>query len=204
MWEHTRAAVIKLARAAPRPRGSSIAHGRKAVRARSAILDKTLALSLFFFATVFENPVGARSAQVRSSHATEFQDAVYNRPGGYSIWFAICTTMPLVPGRSGLLTPSRSPRWGITLPDLDTRAATTTSAKSESFADGFMAIESSNENARGRSLTLTRTAASGMRPPCAGRASTNTVSSGAARAASAGASLTVPLTRAAFAVATDD
>ncbi|HEY5291162.1 MAG TPA: hypothetical protein VIJ43_02495 [Burkholderiales bacterium] len=73
-----RTAALALARTAARPRGSPIAHGRKAVRAQSAILDKTPALSLLLSITVFsvrmvfirtENTVGARSAQGRPTRS---------------------------------------------------------------------------------------------------------------------------------------
>jgi hypothetical protein len=62
-----------VARTKSRPRGSPIAHGRKAVRTQSAILDKTdpkalvlLAITMFLVRMVFirtKNMVGARSAQ---------------------------------------------------------------------------------------------------------------------------------------------
>jgi hypothetical protein len=65
-----------VARTKNRPRGSPIAHGRKAVRTQSAILYmyKTPAQALLLFKTVFsaqmvficaENTVGARGAQIR-------------------------------------------------------------------------------------------------------------------------------------------
>jgi hypothetical protein len=61
------------ARTKTRPRGSPIAHGQKAVRTQSAILDKTgpkalllLTITVFLVRMVFirtKNTVGARSAQ---------------------------------------------------------------------------------------------------------------------------------------------
>jgi hypothetical protein len=67
-----------IARTASRPRGSPIAHGRKAVRPQSAILSKTQKTSLELTETVFsvrmlfiraENTVGARSAQLQLRRA---------------------------------------------------------------------------------------------------------------------------------------
>jgi hypothetical protein len=74
--------VNELARTAARPRGSPIAHGRKAVRVQSAILYKGNPKPVLFSSiTVFsarmvfiraEDTVGARSAQVRWSQVTAF------------------------------------------------------------------------------------------------------------------------------------
>ncbi len=69
-----------------------------------------------------------------------------------------------------------------------------TSLNAEIFAVGAIARESSSVNRNGSSLTRARTTATGMREPSAGRANTNTESSGRTFAASAGLSVTVPLT----------
>ena len=74
-----------------------------------------------------------------------------------------------------------------------TRAATTISAKLDIFISGDIAIESSSENLKGRSLTCFLTIASGIFGPCAARATMNTVSSGAAVRARVGLSVMVPL-----------
>jgi hypothetical protein len=59
-----RTAALTLARTAPRPRGSPIARGPKAVRTQSAILYKNKAKPLLLLT------VTARSAQIRAWHAT--------------------------------------------------------------------------------------------------------------------------------------
>jgi len=71
------------ARTKTHPRGSPIAHGQKAVRTQSAILWKDnpkrlllLSITVFLVRMVSirtKNTVGARSAQIRSWHATLFR-----------------------------------------------------------------------------------------------------------------------------------
>ena len=54
------------------------------------------------------------------------------------------TFTPLAPGATGSLVPSMSPFWDMALPDLDTRAATTTLAWLEIVAPGAIAMLSSS------------------------------------------------------------
>ena len=74
------------------------------------------------------------------------------------------------------------------------RAATITCFALETVMPGAIAMLSSSLKRKGRSATRALCTASGIRPPPAARANTNTVSPGAAWAASAGSSVTVPLT----------
>jgi len=113
----------------------------------------------------------------------------------YLTTWLIATVTPSAPGLTLALAPSRSPAAGLAAPDFDTRAPTMTSVNADNLISGIIAIESSSEKLYGRSFTCTFTIASGMRGPCAARAYTNTVSSGAARARNAASSVTVPLTR---------
>ncbi len=79
------------------------------------------------------------------------------------------------------------------MPLIDTRAPTTTCVAPESFIAGVIAMLSSSVNASGRSATVARRTASGMRGPSTLRAKTKIVSVGATLPASAGASVRVPV-----------
>ena len=105
----------------------------------------------------------------------------------------VMTSLP-VPVRTGALWPTRSPARGNASPEREIRAPTTTEGNRESFISGDMALLSSRVKVNGRSLTLRLRMANGMRGPCSARAKTNSVSPGAALAASAADSCTVPLT----------
>ena len=104
----------------------------------------------------------------------------------------ISTFKPRARGAISDVTPSRSPFCGAGLPDLDTRATTTTLSNADSFIVGLIALESSRENCTGNSRTVLRMMASGMRGPEVALAYIKTVSSGFAFDLSAGARLTVP------------
>src|SRR5205823_13605391 len=112
--------------------------------------------------------------------------------GGYLSWVSITTLTALASLDTGTLVPCRSPGWAIAVPLFDTRAATTTFGKAESFIAGVIAIESSSWKRYGRSRTRVRATASGIGGPSTARAKTNTVSSGAAFSFSFGDSDTVP------------
>jgi hypothetical protein len=81
-----------VARTRNRPRGSPIAHGRKAVRTQSAILYKSnpkpsllLSITVFSVRMVFirtENTVGARSAQVLAKLARTENPSVQKKERG--------------------------------------------------------------------------------------------------------------------------
>src|SRR5690606_1068951 len=113
---------------------------------------------------------------------------------------SIVTVTPEVPGATGSVNPSRSPGCATGLPLFETRAPTPTRVSPESFAAGVIAMLSSSRNSAGRSRTRRRVTARGRRDPAAARAKMKTVSSGAARPASAGARRTVPVMRLASAV----
>ena len=83
---------------------------------------------------------------------------------------------------------------GIASPERETRAPTTTIGNFESVISGDIALLSSSVKVNGRSLTRFLRMARGMRGPWAARANTNSVSPGAALAASGPASWTIPLT----------
>src|SRR6185369_17733786 len=108
------------------------------------------------------------------------------------------TATPVAPGATPVVSPARSPGCGNAVPLLLTRAPIVTCVALESLAAGDIAMLSSRVNVSGRSRTVFRSTASGIRPPV-GRANTKTASSGAACAASAGSSVTTPLTEPAFA-----
>ena len=74
------------------------------------------------------------------------------------------------------------------------RAPTVSCCALEIVMPGAIAMLSSSLKASGRSATLARSTASGMRPPLAARANTNTVSPGARLGGERGSSVTVPLT----------
>ena len=97
---------------------------------------------------------------------------------------------------TGETLPCRSPLTGMALPVLDTRAPTVTWSNFDSTICGVMAMESSRVTVAGRSLTCVRTIASGMRGPWAARAKINTVSSGAAVAATLGSRVTCTVSEA--------
>ncbi|EKD96801.1 MAG: hypothetical protein ACD_23C01248G0001, partial [uncultured bacterium] len=63
---------------------------------------------------------------------------------------------PLAPGRTGSVRPSRSPAFGVALPDFEIRAPTTTIGKLESLASATMLMLSSSTKLVGRSFTCLR------------------------------------------------
>ncbi|MBI5910995.1 MAG: hypothetical protein HY848_13715 [Betaproteobacteria bacterium] len=79
-----RAAALELARTAPRPRGSLIAHGRETVRTQSAILDKIYRKPLLLLSgTVFSGRMRFLSVQKRRLARASAQWPLPARDGIY-------------------------------------------------------------------------------------------------------------------------
>ena len=102
------------------------------------------------------------------------------------------TTTPRASLATSAERPSRSPLAGAAPPERDTRAVTTTRAAPDRRSAGVIACVSSRTKSYGNCATVMRRTASGAADPAAARAKMNTVSSGLAAAASAGARRTVP------------